>query len=53
MGYGAGDGLGELPWRNGMSIEGLGIVIVGNWKRGVDVGVTPNSEDGAGRPSSG
>jgi hypothetical protein len=29
-GYGAGDGLGELPCTNGMSNEGFGIVIVGN-----------------------
>ena len=48
-----GDGLGDLPCRNGMSNDGLGIVIVGNWKRGDAVGIAPSSSEGAGSPSSG
>ena len=46
-------GVGDLPCRNGMSNDGFGIVIVGNWKRGDAVGSTPSSSDGAGSPSSG
>ena len=37
----------------GMSNDGFGIVIVGNWKRGDAVGSAPSSSEGAGSPSSG
>ena len=52
-GYGDGDGRGDRPRRNGMSIEGFGIVIVGNANGVGFAGMTPISGDGAGSPSSG
>ena len=51
--YGPVEGRGDLPRRNGISIDGFGIVIVGKSNRGAGEGATPTSVEGAGYPSSG